>query len=504
MIKLYSDLFFIQLMTSNIRIDGDLLTMSINTSFIVGLLLIFVILSLMSILFYVNYKKAVYVALQEKSDVIEYSIHHDNLTGLCNRNYMMQVLQQVLIDPSHNFTALYVIQVVNLKVINDAYGHDMGDSILKHVTTILKDEFGSTDEHIGMDHTDFLVMDSTILSVEGVCDRASYMIRRLSHTTIINRMEIGIKVNIGIAFAPDHSLEANLLLKKADIAQIQATKKGPNQYHIFQTNLYKDALKRITLEKQLKRAVAKNEFEVYYQPRIRMSDFKVIGSEALIRWHHPDGKIVYPGNFIGLAESVGFISEITRWVIIHVVRQVNTWEAMGYVLKVSFNISGKEFDDDFIQLLEGIIREEKVNPNLLEVEITETATLEDIEHSKILVDRLNQIGVSVALDDFGTGYSSMTYIKKLHAGKLKIDRSFIEDIDEYQQKVVVDSMIQLGRNLNYIVNVEGVETLEQLNILREMDVDEVQGWYFSKAVPAEAFIDYVNQQESREMLLLKK
>lgn len=164
---------------------------------------------------------------------------------------------------------------------------------------------------------------------------------------------------------------------------------------------------------------------------------------------------------------------------------------MGFPIKVSFNISGKEFDDEFITMLSRIIKEERVNPALLEVEITETAALKDIEHSKFLVDTLNDLGVTVALDDFGTGYSSMTYIKKLKASKLKIDKTFIEDIDDYEQKVVVDSMIQLGQRLNYRINVEGVETEAQLEILKHLKVDEVQGWLFSKAVPASEFITFV-------------
>ena len=494
--ELNSGFLAINMMTSNEASIGKEITMTISSGLIISLTMGLIFIGLIGLILY-RKKSTLDKILQEKTEALEYSIHHDHLTGLCNRNYMMNILQEELIDPAISFTALYVVNVVNLKIINDAYGHEIGDRILQHIARLLKEEFKTSDERIGMDHTEFLVFDSSLLCIEAVCEKANTLIQRLSRTTIINHMEIGVKVNVGISFAPDHSLEANLLLKKANIAEIQAVKKGPNHYHIFQSNLYKDALKRITLEKQLKRAVAKNEFEVFYQPRIRMSDMQVIGSEALIRWHHPDGKIVYPGNFIGLAESVGFISEITKWVVIHVARQVKVWETMGYAMKVSFNISGKEFDDDFLELLEGIIEKEQVNPNLLEVEITETATLEDIDYSATLVERLNDHGLSVALDDFGTGYSSMTYIKKLKAGKLKIDRSFIEDIDEYQQRAVVESMIQLGRKLDYVINVEGIETFEQLNILKEMDVDEVQGWYFSKAITADAFIDYVKLQESK-------
>lgn len=222
-------------------------------------------------------------------------------------------------------------------------------------------------------------------------------------------------------------------------------KLGPLQIKMFEDTLYKDVLKRITLEKQLRRAIALNEFELYYQPKINVKVMKVNGCEALIRWNHPDGSIVYPNDFIPLAEEVGLIEDIGRWVVKESASQVKKWHEIGHSIKVSLNVSGREFDDDFIKNLNHVIDEVGVDPRLLEVEITETAALKDIDHSRSLVQTLHNIGLSVSLDDFGTGYSSMTYIKQLKASKLKIDKSFIDDLENYEQKVVVDSMIQLGK-----------------------------------------------------------
>lgn len=473
--------------------------LSVASVITVGLLVLLVLIEMVAIavLFYRN--KATTGKVEAVKTELDYYTQHDAMTGLVNRARLMEKLQDMLLLNPDSLTALMVIEVVNLGMINDAYGHDFGDQVLVHVSDILKEEFKEVQEQVGVHHTTFMVLEGLYCDNDVLKQKAIYLAKRLSHITIIDRMEISIKINIGIAVAPEHSMDCKLLLKKANIALVEAQKNGHNEVRVFQDNLYKNSLKRMTLEKQLRRAVTKNEFELHYQPRIDLETKEVCGCEALIRWRHPDGRLVFPNHFIPLAESVGFISEITKWVVRRVATQVMAWEAMGHSIKVSFNISGKEFDDEFITLLSRIITEEKVNPDLLEVEITETAALKDIEHSRFLVDTLNSIGVSVALDDFGTGYSSMTYIKKLKAGKLKIDRTFIEDIHEHEQRVVVESMVNLGQQLKYRINVEGVETLAQLEILEDMEVDEIQGWYFSKSLPAQDFIDYVRNRRHAEV-----
>lgn len=457
---------------------------------LIGLVLIEAIV--IALMFYKN--RVSEKRLREKAREVEHCSQHDAMTGLSNRQKIMAKLQDILLLNPDGLTAFYIIDVVNLDVINDAYGHDMGDKVILHLSGILKEEYCQVIEQVGIHRSLFMVIDNTVEDKEALRLKADYLVKRLSHCANMGRMEVGVKINMGIALAPEHSVDSKILMKKANIALAEAQKRGMNQFSLFQDTLYKDSLKKMTLEKQLRRAGERSEFEMHYQPRIDLFTEEVCGCEALIRWRHPDGRLLYPNQFIPLAESVGFITEITQWVVRRVATQVKAWEAMGHAIKVSFNISGKEFDDEFITMLSRIIQEEQVNPALLEVEITETAALKDIEHSKFLVDTLNGLGVNVALDDFGTGYSSMTYIKKLRAGKLKIDRSFIEDIEDYEQKVVVDTMVQMGKRLNYRVNVEGVETSDQLNILRQLQVDEVQGWLFSKAVPADDFIQFVRSK----------
>ncbi len=456
------------------------------------LLLLFTSLGF-SVFMYLQREK-ILQTLEKQSGEIQYLSTHCGLTGIRNVHYFMEELQRQLLEPALTQLALYVVAVDNLQVINDAYGHEIGDQVLQRTAEILKKHFERNEGSVGIYHTALLACDPQSNSVRAVEGNARDLIEQLTMPYYIEHMEISVKVNVGIALAPEHSMEAKLLFKKANMASAEASKRGSNHFGIFQTNIYRDSLKRITLEKQLRRAVENKEFEVYYQPRIAIDTLQVTGCEALVRWNHPNGKVVYPGHFIGLAESLGFISLITEQVIRQVARQTKVWSSAGYPIKVSFNISGKEFDALFIKTLSDIIHEEGCDPTLLEIEITETATLKDMVQSRTLVETLQGMGFSVALDDFGTGYSSMTYIKMLSADKLKIDKSFIDDIKDIQQKAVVESMIDLGRKLNYTINVEGVETLEQLEILREMCVDEVQGWYFSKAIKAKEFIKYVDKR----------
>lgn len=452
----------------------------------------FLIVIIIALLVNIRKRVSAESELQKQNEVLRHMAYHDPVTNLYNRKYLIDFLQNHMIKPEHEFTALYDVDIINLKMINDTYGHEIGSKIQKHIAGILKKTFRSERECVGVYQSEYLVVDSVVTSRDMAVQKARHLMSLLAKAIEIDYMEIDIKINIGIAIAPDHTMDSVQLVKKANIALVESIKVGPGQVKVFEDTLYRDILKRITLEKQLRRAISLDEFELYYQPKINLKTMKVNGCEALIRWNHPDGSVVYPGSFIPLAEEVGLIEDIGQWVVRQSATQVKQWNEQGYDIRISLNVSGREFDDDFIRNLKRVIDDVGVDPKLLEVEITETAALKDLEHSRSLVQTLFDIGLSVSLDDFGTGYSSMTYIKQLKASKLKIDKSFIDDLENYEQKVVVDSMIQLGKKLDYIVNVEGVETEEQLRILKYLGADEVQGWYFSKAVPAGTFIDYVN------------
>lgn len=441
--------------------------------------------------------------LVEKNSELQYMVDHDFMTDLYSREYLEHNLQEALLDSKLHMLGLYSLEIVNHKVINDTYGHEIGDRVLVHVAKLIHKEFQSEDECVGIHRGEMYIMDGTVKNLDEMRSRLLHILRILSHPMLADYMEVDIKINIGVAVAPKDSIDAKMLIKKSNIALLEAVKLGPNRYHIFEDGLYKNILKRMTMEKQMRRALYMDEFVLHYQPRINLDTMKVNGCEALIRWQHPDGHLVYPNFFIPLAEEVGFIEEISEWVIKAVATQVKEWEDKGLNIKASFNISGKEFDDEFIEKFKRIINEVNANPLYLEVEITETAALKDLQHSKHLVEKLGNMGVTVSLDDFGTGYSSMTYIKKLKASKLKIDKSFIDQLEDYEQKVIVDSMIQLGRKLDYQINVEGVESEAQLRMLTTMNVDEIQGWLFSKAISAQDFVEFAQNFDGSHYLKMQ-
>jgi len=460
-----------------------------------GLVFIMVFTISLAIIFkmYLDIKKLKELQLElgDQNNILKYIASHDPITHLYNRGTMVEHMQKHLLMQENKISYLYDIAVTNLRLINDTYSHDIGNEVLKVVAKRIREAFDDQSEILGMDQMTFLAIESNTSCKENAIFRAYSLIERLSEPVEVDYMEIDVLISVGIAMAPDHSLDAKQLIKKANMALVESLNRGYKSVYYYEDTLYIDVIKRITLEKQLRRAIKLNEMVLYYQPKINVKTMKVDGCEALIRWHHPDGHIIFPNDFIPLAEDIGFIDDIGKWVVKESISQVKRWQELGHNIRISLNVSGKEFDDKFIEHIHQNIKNQGVDPSLLEVEITETAALKDLNHSRHLVQTLHEFGISVSLDDFGTGYSSMTYIKQLKASKLKIDKSFIDDLDNMEQRIVIESMIMLGKKLDYYINIEGVETKKQLFILKELGVDEVQGWLFSKAILPEAFIEYV-------------
>jgi len=460
-----------------------------------GLAAVFILVALLTVIFKmyldINKLKTMKLEMEDQINILQYMASHDPITHLYNRSTMVEQIQKHLLMQENMVSYLYDIAITNHKLINDTYSHDIGNEVLKVVTKRLREAFDGHLEILGMDQMTFLAIESNSRCKEEALLRVKNIIENLSKPVVVDYMEIEILVNIGIAMAPNHSMDAKQLIKKVNMALVESLNRGHKTAYYYEDTLYIDVIKRIALEKQLRRAIKLNEMVLYYQPKINLKTMKVDGCEALIRWHHPDGHIIFPNDFIPLAEDIGFIDEIGKWVVTESICQVKKWQDLGHNIRVSLNVSGKEFDDEFIEHIHQNIKAHEVDPSLLEVEITETAALKDIKHSRHLVQTLHDFGIRVSLDDFGTGYSSMTYIKQLKASKLKIDKSFIDDLDNMEQRIVIESMILLGKNLDYLINIEGVESKKQLYILKDLGVDEVQGWLFSKAILPEAFIEYV-------------
>lgn len=436
-------------------------------------------------------RKRAEAVLKETKGRVEFLAYHDSVTELMKRSKLCELVDKQLAE-SDNKICVYDIDICNLKTINDTYGHDIGNQILMTISKTLKTAFEQENILIGIDMTEFIVVQQFNDDKEAVISKAQSIIDTFMQPIKIDNREVDLELCIGLAFYPEHGQDTLSLLKSADIATMQAIKNGKNTVCVYQEEFYKNILNKVKIEKELKKAISMNEFELYYQPKIDTKVCRVLGCEALIRWHRRDGQLAAPMEFVPIAEETGHIVPIGAWVIDQACKQIKMWQDEGLNLCVSVNVSPKQLMGwDLYNTIKEVIQKHGISPNLLELEITETAVMHDIAHNAELLKKIRALGVGIALDDFGTGYSSMNYIMKLPIDTLKIDKAFIDNIEERSQREIIKSMISLGHALSYRINIEGVERLEQFNILKTYQANEIQGYLFSKPIPSDEIRPFV-------------
>jgi len=309
---------------------------------------------------------------------------------------------------------------------------------------------------------------------------------------VIDGKEFFIGASIGISVYPNDGREVDTLVKAADIAMYQVKNDGKNDYRFYSSDLSDGVVERFTLEGMLRRALERNQFEVYYQPQISFASGRIIGAEALIRWHHPELGMVAPAKFIPLAEESGIIIQIGEWILRESALQAKQWVAQGYPIRqISVNVSGIQIQrSSFADTVYGVLVETDCDPGLLELEITESTIMRNTEYVIGVFDRLKELGLRLAIDDFGTGYSSLSHLKRLPLDKLKIDQSFVRDLPLDADDAAISRAIQaLGSSLGLTVIAEGVETPEQAEFLGAIGCDEAQGYLYGRPVPAAAFAE---------------
>lgn len=435
-----------------------------------------------------------YEELTEKNERIEFLAYYDALTHLMKREKLSEMLTDLLAQRKDQVFAIYNVDLSNLKTINDTYGHNVGNEVLIKVSQLIREVINNDNCLIGTHHSEFLIVDFNIENIEEALDQTSKITEELVKSLKVNNKEIDLETNIGISLYPLHGSDTTSLLTNANIAMMEAIKNGKNSSSVYQEIYYFNIINRLEMEKQLKKALQYHEFELFYQPKVDTTKCEIIGCEALIRWRHPDGKLVYPKNFIEIAEETGAIIPIGDWVIYEACKQIKAWQLIGFNMNISVNVSARQFiGTHLIDVIKDALLINDIGANQLELEITETAVMKDVQHNAKLLTELRGLGVGIALDDFGTGYSSMNYIKELPITKLKIDKSFIDHIEELKQKEIIKSIIDLGQALKYVINIEGVERLEQFRILQEYKADEIQGFLFSRALPKGEFVPFVQQ-----------
>jgi diguanylate cyclase (GGDEF)-like protein/PAS domain S-box-containing protein len=417
---------------------------------------------------------------------------HDGLTDLPNRMLLMDRVNQAIARARRNGTraAVMYLDLDGFKRINDSLGHAVGDKVLQSIATRLLSCVRSSDTVSRMGGDEFVVLLSEISHAADASITARKILAALTSAHIVDEANLHITASIGLSTYPDDGEDADTLFKKADAAMYQAKETGRNNYRFYTTEMNVRAIERQAIEAELCLALERNEFELHYQPKISLETGEITGVEALLRWAHPERGLLPPAQFIPIAEDCGLILPIGRWVLREACRQVTDWRDAGLqVAAVSVNVSALEFrSGDFIEGLRAILKETRLDPSYLELELTETVLMQRAESTTTVLRALKSIGVRLAVDDFGTGYSSLSYLKKFPIDSLKIDRSFVRDITaDTDDATIVSAVITMAKSLRKRVIAEGVETEDQINLLRSCGCDEAQGFYFSRPMAGEHF-----------------
>ncbi len=431
---------------------------------------------------------------------MEFLAHHDPLTGLPNRVLVKDRFDHAIMYAQRNNskTALLCIDLDGFKTINDSLGHTVGDEVLKMVSARLKNVLRKTDTVSRQGGDEFILILPEITDTKGiVIPIVRKLLESFREPFQAGGHTLFASVSIGIALAPDDGETFESLLQKSETAMYKAKEMGRNTYCFYTNRMNADMAEQLKLQSDLLQAVDQDEFILYYQPQIDLVNGRIIGAEALIRWHHPQMGMVPPMKFIPMAESSGAIVRIGQWVIKEACRQASLWHQRGIDITIAVNISPIQFKRGN---LEGVVREalEKtgLSPCHLELEVTESTMMHDTENTLRTVQSLREIGVQFSIDDFGTGYSSLSYLKRFAVNKLKIDQSFVRDIlKDQEDAIIVKTIIQMAKSLNLKTIAEGVENAEVLAVLEQYGCDEVQGYYFAKPMDSGEFENYYNSRK---------
>ena len=429
---------------------------------------------------------------KQTEEQIQLLAYYDVLTGLPNRLLFNDRLKQVIGKSNRNqyFTALFFIDMDNFKVINDTLGHFIGDKFLRIVSKRLKEQVREEDTVARLGGDEFTIILENITSYKDVAVIANNIVKSLSYPFILEKQEMFSSASIGISVFPNDGRTPQELIKKADTAMYHVKDRGKSDYSFFTKKMNEKASELLKYDADIRHAVFSNEFVLYYQPQITIETGLVVGCEALIRWNHRTLGMLYPDKFISIAEKSNMIEIIGNWVLETACKQRMLWENSDYPqFRVAINLSAKQLrQKTFVATVKQILEETGIDPQLLELELTESAIMQNTEEAIIIMQKLKDIGISFSIDDFGTGYSSLNYLKRLPLDKVKIDYSFVRDITtDTDDRTITKAIIDLSHSMNLKVIAEGVETKEQLDFLRKNGCDEAQGYYYHKPLGADEF-----------------
>lgn len=430
---------------------------------------------------------------------IQHLATHDSLTGLPNRVMFNQLLRNAI--PSAQRTrqrfAVLFIDLDRFKLINDTLGHAVGDMLLQEVAARFQSTLRASDVIARLGGDEFVVLLPDLRDAGDAGAVAHKLLMAAMRPVMLMGRDCRVSASIGIAVYPQDGDNEQTLMKNADIAMYYAKEEGKNNFQFYSTDIHSQSLERLTLENNLRRALERDEFTLHYQAKRRLANGAITGVEALLRWNNAELGAIPPAHFIPLAEETGLIVAIGKWVLHTACAQSVAWQRMGLPpVTMAVNLSVRQFaDEGLIDNIAAILRDTGMAPHLLELEITEGMVVQNPEHALQVLTAIKNMGVRLAIDDFGAGYSSLGQLKHFPIDTLKVDRSFIRDVaTNPRDQAITNAIIAIGRTLNLTVVAEGVETAEQEAFLRAHACDEMQGFYFSKPVSADAFAELLRKQ----------
>lgn len=438
----------------------------------------------------------------QQRELLQQMMHqanHDALTDLPNRSLFQDRIQQAILKAQRHKeqVAVFFLDLDDFKLVNDTYGHAAGDSLLNQVAERFITSLRQDDTVARQGGDEFLILLPELPSEQQAAQVAQKLLDALKAPFQLREQETYITASLGIALYPIDGENSEILIQHADMAMYQAKAEGRNRYHFYTLALNERLSERLALQNEMRRAIERQEFVLYYQPQYRLSDGRICGMEALIRWQHPERGVLLPGKFIAIAEESGLILPLGEWVLRTACSQNKQWQDLGYQpLPVAINLSARQFrQKDLDRQIAEILEETGLESKWLELEITESLSMENVDLSVETLQKLKRMGIHISIDDFGTGFSSLSFLSRFPLNTIKIDRSFISELNHHTDgQAIVLTIIQLAQNLGLKVIAEGVETEAQLDFLRTKGCDEVQGFLLARPVPGEELVAYLEKK----------
>jgi diguanylate cyclase (GGDEF)-like protein/PAS domain S-box-containing protein len=438
---------------------------------------------------------------REAEERLRYLSHYDELTGLANRTLFKARLHEASqrARQGERTLALLHIDLDRFKLLNDSLGHEVADQLLRQMSRRLTQSMPEADTLARLSGDEFAVILDNYGSLSNLARMASRLLTKLRMPMTVGGQELVVSASIGISLLPDNAREMSALISQANMAMQHAKHLGGNTFQFFTDNLQACTLERLQLENQLRKGIELGQLEVFYQPKLCLATDTLASAEALVRWRHPDLGLVPPGDFIGLAEETGLIAPIGEFVLRQACRQAREWQMLGLAdIRVSVNLSVHQLrQGNLTSLVRQVLDETGLAPHFLELELTESQLLDNVENVITTFHQLRQMGVKLAIDDFGTGYSSLSYLKRFPVDYVKIDQSFIRDLSANgEDAAITRAIIAMAHSLELKVVAEGVETQAQMDFLKAQRCDEIQGFLISRPLAAEHFVKLLVEQSS--------